>query len=672
MQPIYTSLDASVKQIRTLVLQPAVFRNDSIYCRLETSSLLSRDRSACEALSYTWGTATERRNIYVNGASFQVTRNLDVALRHLRWTIAPRRLWIDAICINQSDIPERNAQVEQMRDIYAGASQVLVWLGEGDSETNAALKFAIQHNNFLDSTTPRETFATHRFLTEPKLPQILRGYSTIFQSPWWSRVWVVQEVVVPEMPPLIGCGDHWISLEAFSCVVGEISELAFSRQNPIVATHAPLLADWEFFHTRSQLESLQLLPRGESLEDILLYTAEREATDPKDRIFGVLGLLDNLDPNILVDYALPVEHIYQQAMMNSFYRYGDVELILQAIETKDKGLDLPSWCIDFSQKDWNARPGEQSLLANVASNHPDLNERGLGLRCSPHHNLETGEILVDGSIISKICITAELAATPQQSDEWRKNNWCSSDPREEQIPFFAWVNNLHDLRVKSQIEFPTQQESRAFFAAGRFWSFLSSVQSLNHGLISRPTFHSRSQNLRQDVENKGHWSWTRDCVVLERLWVQTPIRRLHTFKGTDLKTIADVTDPYLYESKAAAVKPDPYETNSVDDKGEKVDYDHIDDLTVLIGMLHRLYKDNSDIVALFTVDRRIGKASAAIQEGDMVCMLHGCSRPVVLRESRDDSGSHMLIARAEGTDMFDGPEFDEAVKRLHVREIRLR
>jgi hypothetical protein len=59
-----------------------------------------------------------------------VTTDLESTLRHLRWKDGPRRLWIDAICINQSDTLERNHQVKNMRLVYGTASSVVVWLGK--------------------------------------------------------------------------------------------------------------------------------------------------------------------------------------------------------------------------------------------------------------------------------------------------------------------------------------------------------------------------------------------------------------------------------------------------------------------------------------------------------------------------------------------------------------
>lgn len=87
-----------------------------------------------EALSYTWATedgdCKRTSQITCSDARIWVTKNCEVALRYLRKEGSNRILWVDAICINQKDVKERGHQVGIMRDVYANATEVLIWLGE--------------------------------------------------------------------------------------------------------------------------------------------------------------------------------------------------------------------------------------------------------------------------------------------------------------------------------------------------------------------------------------------------------------------------------------------------------------------------------------------------------------------------------------------------------------
>jgi len=99
------------------------------------------DSPRYEALSYTWGDERAETLISIDDGLFLVRRNLDCALKQLRYDYEPRTLWIDAIRINQSDVDERGDQVSQMGSIYSKANDVVVWLGEATNDSNQGMDF---------------------------------------------------------------------------------------------------------------------------------------------------------------------------------------------------------------------------------------------------------------------------------------------------------------------------------------------------------------------------------------------------------------------------------------------------------------------------------------------------------------------------------------------------
>jgi hypothetical protein len=150
----YPPLDASKREIRLLKLDMSGPVND-IHCELQVASL--DEQPEYEALSYTWGGfALEKLEISISNRSFLVTRNLFYALRNLkqpftavptltRWALEINSerylvLWIDAICINQEDVLERNSQVQLMWSIYENASKVRVWLGEESDDDELGME----------------------------------------------------------------------------------------------------------------------------------------------------------------------------------------------------------------------------------------------------------------------------------------------------------------------------------------------------------------------------------------------------------------------------------------------------------------------------------------------------------------------------------------------------
>lgn len=109
--PVYQPLTSN-DTIRVLVIEP-VSLTMPIKCRLEHQRL--REKLPYEALSYVWGPASPVYEFIVNGKVFVIRENLYHALHQLRLETKSRTLWVDAISLNQNDVPERNHQVQQMK-----------------------------------------------------------------------------------------------------------------------------------------------------------------------------------------------------------------------------------------------------------------------------------------------------------------------------------------------------------------------------------------------------------------------------------------------------------------------------------------------------------------------------------------------------------------------------
>ncbi|KAI7523128.1 hypothetical protein KC331_g18862 [Hortaea werneckii] len=142
---IYQPLDARKKEIRIVLVYPSInlSTGDQLpVCRLQTASLLKEPTPHYEAISYAWGERTGVAPIIINDQHRQQPASAVRVLQRFAPAegSGPRRLWIDAICINQSDIAERNQQVAMMSDVYRNSSQTLVWLGAADANTAAAFE----------------------------------------------------------------------------------------------------------------------------------------------------------------------------------------------------------------------------------------------------------------------------------------------------------------------------------------------------------------------------------------------------------------------------------------------------------------------------------------------------------------------------------------------------
>ena len=135
-------LNAECEEIRLVHLFPGK-RGSPCWCALSHAST-QNENLQYTALSYTWGSLSNPKTITVEENSesqhnLPVTENLHTALQHIRDEKETRIFWIDAICIDQANIPERNNQVRGMQKIYERASKVLVWLGEASEDSDLAM-----------------------------------------------------------------------------------------------------------------------------------------------------------------------------------------------------------------------------------------------------------------------------------------------------------------------------------------------------------------------------------------------------------------------------------------------------------------------------------------------------------------------------------------------------
>lgn len=134
----YQALDRSRKQIRLLNVLPGSGENP-VRAKVAYEFLAEDQIDPYETVSYTWGDPKLRGEVEIDGSVIDVPASSAATLRCMRRPDTCRRVWIDAVCINQADIPERNSQVAMMGEIYRRSSHNLVYLGEEDASTQSAI-----------------------------------------------------------------------------------------------------------------------------------------------------------------------------------------------------------------------------------------------------------------------------------------------------------------------------------------------------------------------------------------------------------------------------------------------------------------------------------------------------------------------------------------------------
>lgn len=347
--------------IRVMHLLSGV-EHDELPVNLRVVSLSSKPHY--EALSYTWGLAADGRTILVNDRyRIGVTDNLFKALRALRHHLRQRTLWVDAICINQSDNSDKSQQVAKMGKIYNLAACVNIWFGE--AEALPPTRFTLL---FPSSFEPEYTlFRKHAIAMELALANTLpRRY---------ERVWVVQEFLMAKT--VYFCYGHNSvlyegNLPTLSSTSDDYRQPHVTALDRYLTNHLKTLK--ELFDQEKSLANSTLIEsktrrltyiigassssgaiRKKHPDDIGLLDAVRalgrnKATDPRDYIYSSLAFVNNEEASLVrPDYTVPNWVVCARATFASVVVNNNLPL-LELNHFRDElqvTKDLPSWAVDF-------------------------------------------------------------------------------------------------------------------------------------------------------------------------------------------------------------------------------------------------------------------------------------------------------------------------------------
>lgn len=151
-----------------------------------------------QAVSYRWSDATPTASIVIDGSHLKMPSSDLEGLRAFRVPQKPRFLWLDALCINQKDFEERESRVPMMGDIYANATETIIWLGRDSANVREAIRISDTIWQRVTSCRDSNAKEMEQTLRDIVIPDVgdLSVLDAIFNRPWFSRVWVYQEVLL--------------------------------------------------------------------------------------------------------------------------------------------------------------------------------------------------------------------------------------------------------------------------------------------------------------------------------------------------------------------------------------------------------------------------------------------------------------------------------------------
>jgi hypothetical protein len=409
----YAALDHKQKQTRVLHLQPALYGTDNIVCHFSTVLLDNKNFLQYEALSYVWGDCTHDIPIYLEGIPRTVTKNLYQALVNLRFKDRKRIIWVDALCIDQSNPHERNHQVAQMHSIYSQAINVVIWLGEPSSDIELVLGFLQFHGHGHDlHILPTFAFEKETWIRNDAPGRLLLALKRFIRLPWFTRIWTVQEWALARATT-IHCGKYEIDGELLNRCAENVTRHALtccregshpwlsptldSLFRPIGTIEALRNGKVDFLSTLSELRS-------------------RDSSDPRDKLYGLLALADHKVANLLQpDYTLTVEQVYEAWTVSHIESTKNLDILSQILPHKAPNLKLPSFVPDWTARYGNARGVTESIWLLRLSQLSMYNACG-GLEAMA--DATPGRLNIHGAIVDTIeTVTLYETGTEAMFDE---------------------------------------------------------------------------------------------------------------------------------------------------------------------------------------------------------------------------------------------------------------
>lgn len=556
------------------------------------------------ALSYVWSLdgneSTKSGHISIDGAQLHVLDSLQPFFEVLltKGTLLDDGWWwIDSICVNQEDNPERASQVKLMNSIYSQAASTTVWLGSSSSDSDQAMDFiaAIRkltqevHLQAIEKELRLEHFSSRWEALENLL---LRG--------WWSRVWTMQEFILPRYL------SFWCGLKTVSrmAVADALWFFYLCRPNALHGCPA-FINGWhrrrvhEWYRNSSAPESRPYFRM--SLVALASYCSNNYASNDRDKLYGLCGLTPDIKL-INIDYSLTVEEVYTKFTMSHITHYDSLDIICYAhLYGTSAESSLPSWV-----PDWRKRLPQNFVVPLMVS---QSSHQGIGNfrppqyvkrdnsfarytasgNTRPSFQFEGSDLVVRGFVIDVIdglggnenseLVQPSKSVTMSTEESFKSSEWA-----------LDCLNSVLRCLILGRRDRYLQNPvvPKSFLAD--FWKFCSKAMQNNNSEVP-PVFKvwfDQNQLLR--IRGCPLESIVR-YIALDRQW---SLESENTISVTDLQSLNSFTGRF---------------------------YDNI------VRMSRR---------PMVSKDGFLGMAPDKAQKGDMICILFGCNVPVVLRKTADE------------------------------------
>jgi hypothetical protein len=303
-------------------------------------------------LSYNWGDPNIQRTILLDGYRVDITVNLEEFLRQFRTEPGSEfcYIWIDALCIDQSNILERNVQVTRMASIYSKAYELRIWVGKEIDNTGLAInqfkKWGTKMNSADLQLAVINEFRNHEAPFGNRATRL--GIYDLLNRPYWNRLWIIQEVALSTNDIHIMCGSQTIS---WNTVASVLFLFALELQRLDGLSRSDGFGRVDYFSRHHGMKRLRdaiiingIFPRLSQLIRVAQVSAQQ---DEKDKIYGLMGIMDPAvaqairpdyspsvsAPEVFLDFAK--SHILSTCSLDILH--------VETLDPKEEAASFPSW-----------------------------------------------------------------------------------------------------------------------------------------------------------------------------------------------------------------------------------------------------------------------------------------------------------------------------------------
>ena len=618
---MYDPIEAN--QLRLLRFLPDENRTSIVLETYSIDDIVPPYRS----LSYAWASSYTGMQkswaIHIGGSELPALDSLLSFVQALRLKdrLCEGRWWIDSWCIDQTNLIERAQQVRLMQKIYHHAEEVVVWLGEKSDNSDLAMDFIKLLEKIKREASSAEQIRTSFNLQTDKYTAHWKALEELLSRKWWSRVWTIQEFVI-SLNMMFWCGLQEAS-KAAVC-----RSLSVADKCTSVGIKETLAFRYGFNRRRVwdlyEAELKHGLKSTRSLLSLAAYFCFMDVTDDRDRLYGMMAMSTDGLSLLDVNYSWTCEDVYMRFTQAFIAQYKSLDIICFAsVFSAPSESTLPSWVPDWH---WRNAFHVTPLMVSQSYNDQIGNLRApvfIGDGPYVHYSASKGRpavydfegsrLVIQGIIVDTVdgIAGSKNAASIQRSENYTEAPASSASPASSTHILESVCRALVLDRNDRFLRHPMP-------AAEFFYDFVRLCAPLSQAESNASTL----------TELQEWYQWTKTLKIQGRSF-ESILRDSH-------QTITDFSGP------------PPNDDEFIQDSFIGRFWDTIMRLSLRL---------------MATCAGNVGMVSERAMRGDSVCVLYGCSVPVLLRRC-DDSDSFVFVGECYLDGYMDGSilgkkEFEE-------------